>query len=128
MMTAIFLLVVIAVLAGYIVSLSNTQHTSATLDFQGARAYQAAFAGMQWGVHRALNGATCAGSMSLTGDLAGFAATVSCTPFTYDEGPPPTRTIYRIESTGCSPPAAGACPGTAGNYYVERQIEVTLDK
>lgn len=127
MMTAIFLLVVIAVLAGYIVSLSNTQHTSATLDFQGARAYQAAYAGMQWGVHRALNGAACAGSMLLSGDLAGFAATVACTPFPYSEGGA-AGTVYRIVSTGCSPPAAGACPGTAGNYYVERQIEVTLDQ
>ena len=54
MITAIFLLVVIAMLGAYIASLATTQQTSEALDVQGARAYQATYAGMQWGVFQAL--------------------------------------------------------------------------
>ena len=40
--TAIFLLVVLAALATYMVSLSRTSHISSALDVQGTRAYLAA--------------------------------------------------------------------------------------
>jgi len=43
--TAIFLLVVLAALATYMVSLSRTSHLSSALDVQGTRAYLAARAG-----------------------------------------------------------------------------------
>ena len=131
--TAIFLILVIAVLGAYIASVATTQHTTATLDLQGAKAYQAAYAGMQWGVYQTLGPpGTCAGSTSfaLTGALGGFAVTVQCTdttlPLGYTENGV-TRHVYRITSTGCSP-SGGACPGTQGGYYVERQLEATLDK
>lgn len=133
MITAIFLLVVIAVLGAYIVSVSTTQHTTAALDLQGSKAYQAAYAGMQWGVFQALQNTSCVSgvgvSIALTGNLAGFSATVVCTSTPpYTEGST-TRTIYRITSTGCSPPnAVVACPGIQGGYYAERQLEATLDK
>ncbi|MEQ1879573.1 MAG: agglutinin biogenesis protein MshP [Burkholderiales bacterium] len=131
LISGIFLLVVIAVLAGYIVTLSTAQHTSAALDYQGARAYQAAYAGVQWGAYQALRNNSCAGgagtSIALTGMLAGFAVTVVCEETGYTEGGA-TRSVRRITATGCSPSNAGACPGTPGNYYVERQIEATLDQ
>ncbi len=131
LISAIFLLVVMAVLAGYIATLSTAQHTSATLDYQGTRAYQAAYAGVQWGTFQALRNNSCTGgagiSIALTGMLAGFAVTVTCTAMPYSEGGS-AHNIYRIVSTGCSPPAAGVCPGAAGNYYVERQMEATLDQ
>jgi hypothetical protein len=89
---------------------------------------------MQWGVYQTLGPpASCAAttSFALTGALAGFAVTVQCTDTTgvagYSENGV-TRHVYRITSTGCNPPAAGACPGTQGGYYVERQLEATLDK
>ena len=133
MITAIFLILVIAVLGAYIASVATTQHTTATLDLQGAKAYQAAYAGMQWGVYQTLGPpGTCAGSTSfaLTGALSGFAVTVQCTdttlPLGYTENGV-IRHVYRITSTGCSP-SGGACPGTQGGYYVERQLEATLDK
>jgi MSHA biogenesis protein MshP len=129
MITAIFLLVVVAILGAYIASLATTQQTSETLDVQGARAYQAAHAGMQWGVFQALRNGACAGSTSiaLAGGLAGFAVTVQCTATPYTEASS-AHNIYRIVSTGCSPPSAGACPGIQGGYYVERQLEATLDQ
>lgn len=126
MITAIFLLVVIAALAGYIASLASTQQTSEALDVQGARAYQAAYAGIQWGVFQALRNGSCAGaSFALAGGLAGFSVTVACASTTYDEAGT-SHTSYRITSTGCSS-SAGACPGTVGGFYVERQIQVTAD-
>ena len=131
LISAIFLLVVVAVLAGYIATLSTAQHTSAALDFQGTRAYQAAHAGVQWGAFHALRNNSCIGgagtSIALTGMLAGFVVTVVCEEFGYTEGGA-ARTVRRITATGCSPSNAGNCPGTAGNYYVERQIQATLDQ
>ena len=132
MISAIFLLVVIAVLGAYIASVSTTQHSTATLDLQGSKAYQAAYAGIQFGAYQVIqNGGACATtSIVLTGVLSGFAVTVQCTnstPVGYVEGST-TRNIYKIVSTGCSPPSAGACPGVQGGYYVERQLEATIDK
>jgi MSHA biogenesis protein MshP len=131
LISAIFLLVVVAVLAGYIVTLSGAQHTSAALDYQGTRAYQAAYAGVQWGTYQALRNNSCAGgagiSIALAGTMAGFAVSVVCQEIAYTEGGA-TRKVRRITATGCSPSNAGACPGTPGNYYVERQMEATLDQ
>jgi MSHA biogenesis protein MshP len=131
LISAIFLLVVMVVLAGYIVTLSSAQHSSAALDFQGTRAYQAAHAGVQWGIYQALRNDSCTGgagaSMTLAGMLAGFAVTVLCQEIAYTEGGA-TRKVRRITATGCSPSNAGTCAGAAGNFYVERQMEVTLDQ
>jgi len=131
MITAIFLLVVIAVLGAYIASVATTQHTTAALDLQGSKAYHAAYAGMQWGVFQALQNTSCVispgVSIALTGNLSGFSATIVCASTAYTEGSS-NKTIYRITSTGCSPPNAGACPGVQGGYYVERQLEATVDK
>ncbi|MBI3529788.1 MAG: agglutinin biogenesis protein MshP [Betaproteobacteria bacterium] len=132
MITAIFLILVIAVLGAYIASVATTQHTAETLDLQGAKAYQAAYAGIQWGVYQALRNGSCpvaSTSFALTGALGAFAVTVLCTnttPGGYSENGV-TKNIYRITSTGCSPPSGTSCPGVQGGYYVERQLEVTLD-
>jgi MSHA biogenesis protein MshP len=127
MLTAIFLLVVISALGGYILTLFTSQQNAETLDIQGARAYQAAYTGIQAGVYDALVNGSCTGSTSIA--LAeSFAVTVECTAFpAYSEGAA-THTMYRIRATGCNPPNAGACPGLAGNYYVERQLEAVVDR
>ena len=129
LITAIFLLVVVAMLGAYIASVATTQQTSEALDVQGTRAYLAAHAGIQWGVFQALRNASCVGSTSfaLPGGLSGFTVKVDCSATAYTENGA-GRNIYRITSTGCSPPSAGTCPGTQGGYYVERQIEATLDR
>ena len=131
MITAIFLILVIAVLGAYIASVATTQHTTATLDLQGAKTYQAAYAGVQWGAYQALRVPSCAGntSFALAGGLTGFAVTVNFSIFPYTENGV-ARNMCRITSTGCNFPAGGnTCPGNQSNgYYVERQIEATLDK
>jgi MSHA biogenesis protein MshP len=80
--SAIFILVVLAGLAGFIVSVTTTQNVSFAQDIQSARAYQAARAGVEWGIHQWLPASgkgTCAGGApSLgSGDFAGFTVSVT---------------------------------------------------
>ena len=91
LVTAIFILVILAALGAAMVTFSGAQQTTVAMDIQTARAYQAARAGIEWGAYRALQvpGFTCAGtpvSLSFTGtSLAGFTTLVSCTPSSHSE-------------------------------------------
>src|SRR5450756_976018 len=84
LISAIFLLVVIAALGTFAVTLSTTQQQSAALDVLGSRAYQASRAGIEWGAYQALQGGgACAANTNwsagtLAGTLSGFAVTVQC--------------------------------------------------
>lgn len=121
LVSAIFLLVVIAALGTFAVTLSTTQQQSAALDVMGARAYQAARAGIEWGAYQALRNGSCVASTPLAampGTLAGFAVTVACTPTATTEGGVAV-TIYQLTSTATQ--GAVATPN-----YVERQMSVTI--
>lgn len=80
--TAIFLLVVLAGLGAYMISISGVQRTTTTFAVQGARAHQGARSGIEWAIHRALNGGlpvACTTSPPIlcpphTSDTFGFAA------------------------------------------------------
>lgn len=128
--TAIFLLVILAALAAYMVSLSRTSHISSALDIQGGRAYQAARAGIEWGAWQAVDPqnlqtspAPCPASptaLTLTGTLATFTVNVSCTQTLASDGAD-TIAIYQVTST--------ATAGAAGEPdYVERQIQASFSK
>ncbi|MGD8476026.1 MAG: agglutinin biogenesis protein MshP [Burkholderiales bacterium] len=128
--TAIFLLLVIGGLIVFLVRLSGLQHSAAALDVQGARAYQSARAGIEWGVYRALRDNSCAGSSSfgLSADLSDFTVTVVCVDTPYTEVDAVAKHVYQIVATACNRPVAGACPGSTGPYYVERQLQALVDK
>ncbi|MHB0973123.1 MAG: hypothetical protein ACYC0P_02625 [Thiobacillus sp.] len=128
--TAIFLLVVLAALATYMVSLSRTSHTSSALDIQGERAYLAARAGIEWGAWQVNDPQNlqpsptpCPASPTLLtlGDtLAGFSVAVSCARTLATDGAD-TVAIYQITSTASS--------GTPGEMdYVERRIQASFSK
>ncbi len=122
--TAIFLLVVLAALATYMVSLSRTSHLSSALDVQGTRAYVAARAGIEWGAWQLLRNASCAAAhppLVLAGTLAPFSVNVSCTlSGTYPDGADMVS-VYQITATATS--------GTPGEVdYVERQIQASFSK
>ena len=126
---AVFLIVSLAAIGAYMLTVSNVQVASATMDEQGLRAYQAARAGLEWGAYRVLvDGVCAAGAFNLTTvHLVGFRAQVACTQFgTEIEGSNPAVSTYRITSTGCNDTTA--CPGTAGLTYVERQLQLTVSK
>ena len=122
--SAIFLLVVLAALAAFLVNISMTQHATSTQDVQGARAYQAARAGVEWGLYRVLNPdagtlpACAAGNMT----IEGFNVNVQCTSSDYTEaGPNRQIRVYQLVATA----SAGVF---ATQSYVEREVAVTVSK
>lgn len=122
--TAIFLLVVLAALATYMVSLSRTSHISSALDIQGERAYLAARAGIEWGAWQLLKNSSCVVApppLTLTGTLAPFSVNVSCVQSgSYTDGAD-TVEVYQITSTATS--------GAHGLVdYVDRQIQASFAK
>lgn len=141
LVSAIFLLVVIAALGTFAVTLSTTQHQSAALDVMGARAYQAARAGIEWGAYQVIQssvaGTTFASNCqtggalpqpgALPGTLTGFTVAVGCSATPHDEGERTTASgnplwMYQLTSTASG--VAGAPVGSPD--YVERQMTVTI--
>ena len=98
LVTAIFILVILAGLGASMVTLSTAQHSTVAMDIQSARAYQAARAGIEWGAYAALvpvpgvPGFSCpaaAASYTMTfagTPLAGFTTVVTCSSTTHSEG------------------------------------------
>jgi MSHA biogenesis protein MshP len=96
LVSAIFLLVVLAVLGAGMVSFSTMQNQSQSLDVMGSRAYRAAQAGIEWAAYNiavASNVAvadtqvfTPGTATALGGDLAPFAVNVSYTALPQTEG------------------------------------------
>jgi MSHA biogenesis protein MshP len=127
---AIFLLVVLGGLAAWLMRLTEVTLAQDALELEGARAYQAAEAGLDAGIYAARVGASCTGqNVSFTGALSRFTATASCAIFTADEGGA-TVTLYRITSVACNQPSAGACPNAAPTLpeYAERQLSATVEQ
>ena len=135
--TAIFLIVVLALLGVFIVSVSGLQQTGARLDLQGVRGYQAARAGIEWAAfmvldpNNALNPVTCGTAFvacpaasttlpALAGSLSPYSVTVTCGATATTEGTREIR-VFDIKST-----ATTGTPGTAG--YIERQLQATFSK
>ena len=128
--TAIFLLVILAALATYMVSLSRTSHLSSALDIQGARAYLAARAGIEWAAWQVIDPQTqpptsttpCPAdtTLILTGTLAAFEVDVTCIRTPATDGADAVA-VYQVTST--------ATLGTPGEVdYVDRQIQASFSK
>jgi MSHA biogenesis protein MshP len=129
LMTAIFLIVVLAALGAFLVTVSGLQQTSSALDIQGSKAYQAARTGIEWGAFQALRNGTCGtGTFVPGGTLTDFTVTVTCAATPYSEVTASTGTVYLITATACNRPSAGLCPNNAapGQNYVERQLQATM--
>jgi len=152
--SAIFILVVIAALGAFIVNISSSQQIGSALDVQGSRAYQAARAGIEWGVYQvqastnyqfgfgtspvgtnlkttaSINVRACPTSPSSftlpAPTLTGFTVTVTCTATTDQGSTGPT--VYKVVATACNQPSGGSCPNTTdpGGFYVERRMEVSF--
>jgi MSHA biogenesis protein MshP len=136
--TAIFLLVVLAGLGVALVSIFNSQQQGIALDEQGIRAHQAARAGLEWGLFHRLRDETCADGQTYQVPLAGnvlsqFTVRVSCA----EAGKPEERLKssdpdvklgrWIIRSVACAPAVAGACPPNSNNPdYVRREIVVQI--
>ena len=137
LVSAIFLLVVLALLGIAITAINSMQQRSSALDIGIARAYQAARAGLEWGALQALRvppppaaAPACPSSnIVMTGELAGFTTTVTCTQSSATDGAN-TLTFYRLVANACNLPSAGTCPNaaTTAATYIERQFVVTVTR
>ena len=76
LVTAIFLLVILASLGAFIVTISGVQQTSSALDVQGSRAYQAARSGIEWGTYQVLQ--TAAGTVAFDATANLFCSASPC--------------------------------------------------
>ena len=125
---AVLVLVALGGLALAVMRISTTQQATSTMDLQSARADQAARAGIEWGLYRALVSGTCLPGVIT---VAGFRASVTCAQTAFSEvdaesGQAVVKNLYRIEATACN---AAACPGNAAAVatpeYVERKRSAT---
>lgn len=130
---AIFLVVILAALGGFMLTFSNTQQLTTAQDLQGTRAFWAARAGLEWGVASVASCATFAETPETSKKTlpeatatpatfdGGFTVTVGCTDREYSEGSTtPNIHIYTITSK--------ASTGTVGSIgYVERSMTATVE-
>lgn len=138
---AVFLLVVLAGLVAYLMSVSTTSQAASAADLNSARAYQAARTGVEWAVYQILRDpaggtfrsactpGTVTRNQDYGGQLAGFTTTVTCTgvgPLT--EGGSAALYVYKIVANACNEPSGGVCRNTTtvSSTYVERELSVTL--
>jgi MSHA biogenesis protein MshP len=127
LVTAIFLLVVLAALAAAVVSVSTVHQASSALDVLGTRAYYAARAGVEWGLYQQLRPSPAPGCFATStfalptgSSLSGFTVTVSCS-LTIGPG---SLQRFQIISTACNQPGP-ICPNpTASGDYVQRVVQV----
>lgn len=125
---AIFLVVVLAALGAFMLSLSNSQQVASAQDALGTRAYWAARAGIEWAVV-AGPGVCPAANITLTAlvagvgpvEIDGFAVTFRCSRNDYTEAGV-TRKLYGFESTA----SMGADVGSIG--YVERSLSAGVEQ
>lgn len=132
LVTAIFLLVVLAGLGAAMMTFFTAQQQSSALDLLGARAYQASRAGIEWGAYQVIQnsgvgfasacrtGATQS-PVALEGTLSGFSVTVACSATSHTEAAT-TLWVYQLTSTASGVP--GAAPGSPD--YVERQMQAAI--
>lgn len=144
---AIAILVILAALGAFIVSVTGLRDQSAGLDILGTRAFLAARAGVEWNMFLIQNPEdpannpvggphstqfNCTTSLpapvnlaagTFGGVLSSFTVTVSCATTQSTEAGNNVW-VHQIVATACNDPAAGACPNNAsGNpSYAERKI------
>jgi MSHA biogenesis protein MshP len=121
LVSALFLLVVLAFAGTIMVSLGAVQRRTTDFALQGARAYHAAQSGIEWGVYQALNTGACPAPTSFPlseGGLIGFGVDVSCSSTGHDEAGS-IANVYQIVSV--------AEYGSFGDRdYVRRRLRVVL--
>ena len=123
LITAIFLLVVVALLSVYMINFRSVQQSTLVYGVQGARAMSAARTGLEWGIYQAFRNGVCNTgdppfSTSGAGSLDTFDIRVACTFTDHVEGPSTVRT-YQLTSS--------AQVGNFGTLdYVYRSLQASV--
>lgn len=138
LVAAVFILVVLAALGAFMVTIGEVERATTVGAAQGARAYQAAQAGIEWGIYGALNNraATCGGAPSTpttntiaaAAGLNGFTVDVVCSYTDEQENgitgssAPQTAGFFKVFTI-----AATATFGTFGTPdFFSRSLQVAL--
>ena len=126
LITAIFLLVVVATLSVYMLNLRTVQQQTLVYGVQGARAMQAARTGIEWAINQSLATGLpfcdAPHQFNLPDDaaLSAFEITVTCTVSTHIEG---ATSIDTFQLT------ATAQTGDFGTLdYVSRLLQATISR
>ena len=117
---ALFILVVLAALGAFMISISSSQQLSAAQDVQGSRAYWAAQAGLEWALGSLGTAPAACPVPPAPFMVEGFTLTVTCVRNTFDEGGA-TRRVYAVTSQASTGAAAGSVS------YVERSVSVAVE-
>ena len=134
LITAIFLVVVLAGLAAGMVRLLSSQQASLGIDAAGVQADQAAHSGLEWGLYQQLRNppalAACIPNstfaMPSNGKLAGFTVTVTCVAGANVVGNTTNR--WTITSVACNRPGPSGCPNASPDPdYVQRRVRAELN-
>ena len=131
---AIFLVVVLAALGGFMLTFSNTQQLTSAQDVLGTRAYWAARAGLEWGIGNVagacpakpltLVAATTQTSAAFPVDT--FSVVVSCSLTGYVEASatPTVPNIFIYKFT-----AIASSAGSVGSIgYIERSVSASMER
>ncbi|MDH4051352.1 MAG: agglutinin biogenesis protein MshP [Rubrivivax sp.] len=141
LVSVLFIVVVLAALGGALASISVRQQLGSAAELEGARAMQAARAGLEWGAFQVLRvpappaaAPACFGSTSFAPPgTPGMTVTVSCTRTptsgTVSDGAT-DLVFYQLVANACNAPAAGSCPagGALQPTYVERQLNWSVSR
>lgn len=119
---ALALLVICAVLGVFFLKMFNLGQEDAARDAMAERAYQAAKAGVDFGLHQTLVNNTCAVAAPSFPGLSDLTVSLSCTRFSTTEAGVAV-TVDTWTSLACS---AASCPGARTASYVERQLRVSV--
>lgn len=127
--TALFVLVVLALVGAYMVTLSGTQQATTTFALQGVRGYYAARAGIEWGTRQAFHNtpATCSAApgsttttVALSGNgLNGFNVDVACS-YTQHRESGQDFCVFDLQAVA----RFGSLAAPAD--YVQRQVQATV--
>lgn len=133
LVSAIFLLIILAALGAYMVTIGSTSRATSTAALQGARAYQAARSGIDWSVFQinppisqanariACDNDIQAATVTLTAPgLNGFTVNTTCSWTEHSQQGTNNITVYTLGSTATF----------GGNYgdpdFVQRRITATI--
>jgi MSHA biogenesis protein MshP len=135
MVSALFILVVLAVLGAAVANISVRQQLGSAAEIQASRARQGARAGLEWAAFQVLRNPAapaaapaCFGSTSFAvAGLSGYTVTVSCTRTDATDGAL-ALAFYQLVANACNSPSSGACPntGTPATTYAESQLSWTV--
>jgi MSHA biogenesis protein MshP len=119
LISAIFLMVVLAILGTSLVTLSSVQHATSAQQLQTVRASYAARAGVEWAAKQAEAGSCIGGTVTPGGALAGFTVTVACSVTNHDLGAPLPQQYGLVTVT-----AQAGVYGSAD--YVTRRVQAKV--